>query len=52
MNYADFLKANILQPLEMFDTHYLGKTKHVENLATGYDYKDNEFVLARPPRHG
>ena len=48
MNYADFLKANILQPLEMFDTHYLGKTKHVENLATGYDYKDNEFVLARP----
>ena len=48
MNYADFLKANILQPLEMFDTHYLGKIKHVENLATGYDYKDNEFVLARP----
>ena len=48
MNYADFLKANILQPLKMFDTHYLGKIKHVENLATGYDYKDNEFVLARP----
>ena len=48
MRYADFLKANVWQPLEMFDTHYLGKNKNVENLATGYDHKDNEFVLARP----
>ena len=48
MSYADFLKANVLQPLEMFDTHYLGKIEHVKNIATGYDHKDNEFVLARP----
>ncbi|MDE2953230.1 MAG: serine hydrolase, partial [Gemmatimonadota bacterium] len=48
MSYADFLKANVWQPLEMFDTHYLGKTKPIKNLATGYDHKDNEFVLARP----
>ncbi len=48
MRYADFLKANVWQPLEMFDTHYLGKNKNVENLATGYDHKDNELVLARP----
>lgn len=48
MRYADFLKANVWQPLEMFDTHYLGKIKNVKNIATGYDHKDNEFVLARP----
>ncbi len=48
MRYADFLKAHVWQPLEMFDTHYLGKNKNVKNLATGYDHKDNEFVLARP----
>ena len=48
MSYADFLKANVWQPLEMFDTYYLGKTKPIKNLATGYDHKDNEFVLARP----
>jgi len=48
LSYTDFLKANVWQPLEMFDTHYLGKIKPIKNLATGYDYKDNEFVLARP----
>ncbi len=48
MSYTDFLKANVWQPLEMFDTHYLGKNKNIENLATGYDHKDNELVLARP----
>lgn len=48
ISYADFLKANVWQSLEMFDTHYLEKNKNVENLATGYDHKDNEFVLARP----
>ena len=48
MSYTDFLKANVWQPLKMFDTHYLGKIEHVKNLATGYDHKDNEFVLARP----
>lgn len=48
MSYADFLKANVWQPLKMFDTHYLGKTKNVKNIATGYDHKDNELVLARP----
>lgn len=48
MSYADFLKANVWQPLEMFDTYYLGKTKPIKNIATGYDHKDNEFVLARP----
>ena len=48
MSYADFLKTNVWQPLEMFDTHYLGKTEHVKNIATGYDHKDNEFALARP----
>ena len=48
MSYADFLKENVWQPLEMFDTHYLGKTKPIKNLAIGYDHKDNEFVLARP----
>ena len=48
MSYADFLKANVWQPLEMFDTYYLGKTKSIKNLAIGYDYKDNEFIGARP----
>ena len=48
MSYANFLKENVWQPLEMFDTHYLGKTKNVKNIATGYDHKDNEFVGARP----
>ena len=48
MSYADFLKANVWQPLEMFDTYYLGKTKPIKNLATGYDHKDNEFIGARP----
>lgn len=48
MRYADFLKANVWQPLEMFDTHYLGKIKNVKNIATGYDHKGNELVLARP----
>ena len=48
MSYADFLKENVWQPLEMFDTHYLGKTKPIKNLAIGYDHKDNEFVGARP----
>lgn len=48
MTYADFLKTNVWQPLEMFDTHYLGKIKNVKNIATGYDHKDNEFVGARP----
>ncbi len=48
MRYADFLKANVWQPLEMFDTHYLGKIKNVKNIATGYDQEDNEFVGARP----
>ncbi len=48
MRYANFLKANVWQPLKMFDTHYLGKIKNVKNLATGYDQEDNEFVLARP----
>lgn len=48
MSYADFLKENVWQPLEMFDTYYLGKIKNVKNIATGYDHKDNEFVLARP----
>ncbi len=48
MRYADFLKANVWQPLKMFDTHYLGKTKNVKNIATGYDQEDNEFVGARP----
>lgn len=48
MSYADFLKANVWQPLEMFDTYYLGKIKNVKNIATGYDHKDNEFVGARP----
>ena len=47
MSYADFLKKNVWQPLEMFDTHYLGKTKPIKNLAIGYDHKDNEFVGAR-----
>ncbi len=48
MSYANFLKTNVWQPLEMFDTHYLGKTKNVKNIATGYDHKDDEFVGARP----
>ena len=48
MSYADFLKAHVWQPLEMFDTHYLGKNKNAKNLAIGYDHKDNELVLARP----
>ena len=48
MSYADFLKANVWQPLEMFDTYYLGKIKNVKNIATGYDHKDNEFIGARP----
>ena len=48
MRYADFLKANVWQPLKMFDTHYLGKIKNVKNIATGYDQEDNEFVGARP----
>ncbi len=47
MSYADFLKTNVWQPLEMFDTYYLGKIKNVKNIATGYDHKDNGFVLAR-----
>ena len=48
ISYADFLKENVWQSLEMFDTHYLGKTEPIKNIATGYDHKDNEFVLARP----
>ena len=48
MSYADFLKANVWQPLEMFATYYLGKIKNVKIIATGYDHKDDEFVLARP----
>lgn len=48
MSYADFLKENVWQSLEMFDTHYLGKTEPIKNIATGYDHKDNELVLARP----
>ena len=42
-----FSKRTVWQPLEMFDTHYLGKTKPIKNLAIGYDYKDNEFVGGR-----
>lgn len=48
LSYADFLRKNVWEHLEMFDTHYLGSAKCVNYLATGYDLKENEFVDAAP----